>query len=331
MSKRSSIIALPIEDIIAGIRKGDRVMLGRAITLAESKHPEHQAKGTELISALMNMSTNSYRIAISGAPGVGKSTFIESLGILLVEQGYKVAVLSIDPSSDINKGSILGDKTRMERLSIHDNAFIRPSPAGDFLGGIAWRTREAITICEAAGFDIIFVETVGVGQSEFKVKEMVDCFLLLLSPGGGDELQGIKKGIVEIADIISINKCDGDMEQTAQQTRKEYSQALHLFPSKTNGWNPKVITTSSATGQGLEDAWNLLLEYQQQLTSSGNLAQMRKYQDVTWFRERIAMTIHQYILTKTRDGDLSNYQDMILAGKINPIQAADQIVEQLIK
>ena len=331
MAKRSSFINLSIKDIISGIRNGDRVMLGRAITLVESKHLKHQSKGTELVNELLKEPSKAFRIAISGSPGVGKSTFIERLGIYLVEQGHKVAVLSIDPSSDINKGSILGDKTRMERLSVHDAAFIRPSPAGDFLGGIAWRTREAVAICESAGFNIILVETVGVGQSEFKVKEMVDCFFLLLSPSGGDELQGIKKGIVEIADIISINKCDGDLEQAAIYTRKEYSQALHLFPAKANGWNPKVITTSSETGHGLEDSWQLMKDFHNHISSDGSIYKIRKAQNVIWFKERIAMSIHQYIQNKTETGDLAQLQNDILSGTLSPLEAADTAVKSLLK
>ncbi len=330
MAKRLNFIDLAIDDIIAGIRNGDKVMLGRAITLVESKLPSHQTKATKLLTALLQKPSNTIRIAISGAPGVGKSTFIEALGIQLVAQGHRVAVLSIDPSSDINKGSILGDKTRMDQLSIHPNAFIRPSPAGDFLGGIAWRTREAMTICEAAGFDIVLVETVGVGQSEFKVKEMVDCFFLLLSPGGGDELQGIKKGIVEIADIIAINKCDGDLEQIAKHTQKEYRHALHLFPMKANGWAPTVITTSSQTGHGLDMAWTLIQDFIKQVSHSGHLQQTRKAQDVIWYKERIAIAIHQYIEKKTAFGDLVPLQEDILSGKINPLEAAEQSVKRLL-
>jgi len=331
MARRTSLIDISINEIITKIRNGDRVMLGRAITLVESKHPKHQSKGTELINTLLKEPYDSFRVAISGSPGVGKSSFIEALGIQLVEQGHRVAVLSIDPSSDINKGSILGDKTRMERLSIHKSAFIRPSPAGEFLGGIAWRTREAITICEAAGFDVILVETVGVGQSEFKVKEMVDCFFLLLSPGGGDELQGIKKGIVEIADIITINKCDGDLEQIAMHTQKEYSQALHLSSAKDSGWNAKVITTSSETGHGISEAWELMQGYKKLITTNGSLERMRNSQNVIWFKERMARSIYEYIQTKMESGDLAHIQDRIIQGSISPLEAADRIAKELLR
>ena len=331
MAKRTNILDLPIADILSAIKRSDRVMLGRVITLIESRHPDHQAKGNEILSALIKDPSESLRIAISGAPGVGKSTFIERLGMHLVIAGHRVAVLSIDPSSDIHSGSILGDKTRMNELSAHPNAFIRPSPAGDFLGGIAWRTREAITICEAAGYDIVIVETVGVGQSEFKVKNMVDCFFLLLSPGGGDELQGIKKGIMEIADIISVNKCDSDLKKSAENTRKEYSQAVHLSPIKSNGWAQKVINTSGETGFGVEEAWQLIKTYHQQIKQNEWMASNRKDQQVIWFKERLAMAIHQYVETRSSKGDIEKLRQQIANGEIDPIISVDHIMSQFHK
>lgn len=331
MTRRTNILSIATEEVVSAIRSNDRVMIGRAITLVESRNPNHISKANEIISALLLDQPETFRVAISGSPGVGKSTFIENLGMMLVEQGHRVAVLSIDPSSDINRGSILGDKTRMDRLSAHPNAFIRPSPAGDFLGGIAWRTREAITICEGAGYDVILIETVGVGQSEFKVRDMADCFFLLLAPGGGDELQGIKKGIVEIADIISINKCDGDLQKVAERTRKDYSQALHLFPVKSNGWVPKVINTSSETGMGLQEAWELMQQMKRHLQANQSFHQTRKEQLILWFKERLASTIYQYVeMLSGKEGTNQLEQD-IKSKSINPIDAANHLAEKLLQ
>jgi len=329
MAKRTNILDFPLDEILLGIRKNDRVMLGRAITLIESRHPSHQVKGNQILSALMKDPRPTFRIAISGSPGVGKSTFIEQLGIHLIEKGHKVAVLSIDPSSDVNSGSILGDKTRMERLSIHPSAFIRPSPAGDFLGGIAWRTREAITLCEAAGYDIVIVETVGVGQSEFKVRNMVDCFFLLLAPGGGDELQGIKKGIVEIADIIAVNKCDGDLQKAAESTRKEYSQAIHLSPAKSNGWSQKVINTSGITGNGIPEAWELILAFQNMVQENKWLDKNRQEQKIIWFKERLAIAIHQYVDGLSSKEEIAELEKEIKEGNIDPIKGVDQVMKKI--
>jgi LAO/AO transport system kinase len=242
---------LAINDLLRGIRERDRAVLGRAITLVESNKSEDRPPAQELLTRLLPLTGAARRIGISGVPGVGKSSFIESFGLRLVDQGHRVAVLAVDPSSSVSKGSILGDKTRMEELASSDGAFIRPSPTGGSLGGVARKTRESILICEAAGFDIVLVETVGVGQSETAVAEMVDFFLLLKLAGAGDELQGIKRGILELADLISINKADGDNIAPAERARAEFERALEILrPEGEHGWRPRVVTSSGHTGAG---------------------------------------------------------------------------------
>lgn len=270
-----------------GIIKGDRVILSRAITLVESKKNSHQELAQSLIDAIIPYSGKSYRIGITGVPGVGKSTFIDSFGTHLTHQNHKVAVLSIDPSSTKSKGSILGDKTRMERLSHDPNAYIRPSPSSNHLGGVAQRTRESILLCEAAGYDIIIVETVGVGQSETAVKSMVDFFLLLLLAGGGDELQGIKRGIMEMADMILINKVDGDNEKAGKLAKKEYERALHLFPPNENGWIVPVETISAIEEMGILETWKIIESYFDSMINNGYLEHQRRQQSLNWFHELI--------------------------------------------
>lgn len=327
MPHSSDIYQLSPKEIADGIKARDRVILGKAITLVESKNLEHQRKADQLLEYLFHIvNHHTRRIAISGAPGVGKSSTIENLGMHLIEQGRSVAVLSIDPSSDVNRGSILGDKTRMERLSVHPNAFIRPSPAGDFLGGVAWRTREAILILEAAGYDDILVETVGVGQSEFKVKDMVDCFVLLLSPAGGDELQGVKRGIVEIADILSVNKCDGDLIKTAIDTKREYQRGTHLFPARMDGWSPKVCTSSNVEVSGIDNLSNSIQDYFDHMEATSQIDQKRKQQLAAWLDERIQSNLMmQYRGIKMRE----TYSDIlsdVANGKISPIDGAKQLL-----
>lgn len=252
---------LPSEDYFRGIVQGNRILLSQAITLTESVHPSHQVLAQEVIEKCLPFSGKSVRIGITGVPGVGKSTFIEALGKYVTSAGHKLAVLAIDPSSSRTKGSILGDKTRMEELSTDENAFIRPSPSAGSLGGVARKTRESIILCEAAGFDVIFVETVGVGQSETAVYSMVDFFLLLMLAGAGDELQGIKRGIMEMADSIFINKADGDNVLKASQARAEYRNALHLFPPAPSGWVPTVGTCSARTKEGIDQVWQTIQQY----------------------------------------------------------------------
>jgi LAO/AO transport system kinase len=276
-----------ISDYVEGILAGNRVILSQAITLIESKKNAHRILAQEIIEKCLPHAGNSIRIGITGTPGVGKSTFIEAFGQHITRQGKKVAVLAIDPTSKLSGGSILGDKTRMEKLSSDDNAFIRPSPAGDSLGGVARKTRETIVLCEAAGYDHIIVETVGVGQSEIAVHSMVDFFLLLLLPGAGDELQGIKRGIVEMADMVAVNKADGDRLNDAKKAKVSYRNALHLFPPSESGWIPQTAICSAVSGLGIADIEATIHKYQKQTTKSGWWKARRQRQAQYWLEESI--------------------------------------------
>lgn len=278
---------LSAQEYADGILEGNRILLSQAITLVESSLPEQKALAQDIINLCVPHAGNSVRLGITGVPGVGKSSFIESLGHSLVVSGRKLAVLAIDPSSERSKGSILGDKTRMSLLSSDENAFIRPSPSAGSLGGVARKTRESIILCEAAGFDTIFVETVGVGQSEVAVHSMVDFFLLLMLAGAGDELQGIKRGIMEMADAIAINKADGDNLQRAKLAKAEYTSALHLFPPADNGWSPKVLTCSAYEKTGLTEIWDTIMDYVAQCKGNGYFNLRRKEQARYWMYETI--------------------------------------------
>ncbi|HSN57134.1 MAG TPA: methylmalonyl Co-A mutase-associated GTPase MeaB, partial [Candidatus Sulfomarinibacteraceae bacterium] len=272
-----------VEELVAGIRSGDRALLGRALTLVESNRADHRRQAQNLLTAILPATGGGHRIGISGVPGVGKSTFIETFGLRLLAAGHRLAVLAIDPSSSLSKGSILGDKTRMERLSASDDAFIRPSPTGGSLGGVARKTRESILVCEAAGFDMVIVETVGVGQSETAVADMVDFFLVLELAGAGDELQGIKRGILELADLISINKADGDNRAAARRARAELARALQLLRPETGDRPaPQVVTASAVTGDGLDEIRDLFVEHRQRLEASGGLDRRRSAQALQW-------------------------------------------------
>jgi LAO/AO transport system kinase len=266
------------EEYFDGIVAGNMTMLSKAITLVESTNPNHHELAQQIIEKCLPHSGKSLRIGITGVPGVGKSTFIEALGKELTSNGHKLAVLAIDPSSSRTKGSILGDKTRMEELSVDENAFIRPSPSAGSLGGVARKTKESIILCEAAGFDVIFVETVGVGQSEVAVHSMVDFFLLLMLAGAGDELQGIKRGIMEMADAIFINKADGDNLQKAKNARVEYQNALHLFPPTDSGWVPQVGTCSAQSRDGISNVWEVIKQYEVHTKLNGFFGQKRRDQ-----------------------------------------------------
>jgi LAO/AO transport system kinase len=279
------------EDYISGIIAGNRTILSRAITLLESSQPKHYELAQQIIEGCLPYSSHSVRIGISGVPGAGKSTFIEAFGKLITGKGKKLAVLAIDPSSSITRGSILGDKTRMESLSNDPQAYIRPSPAAGTMGGVARKTRETIILCEAAGFDTILVETVGVGQSETEVASMVDFFLLLMLAGAGDVLQGIKRGIMEMADLIAINKADGDNIQAAEKSASEYRNAIRLFPQTESGWIPKVITCSAFEGTGIEEIWQSLTDYVYITRKSGFFGDRRKRQAVI----RMHSTIEDYL------------------------------------
>jgi LAO/AO transport system kinase len=272
----------PIEGLLRGVRNQERRALAKAITLVESQHPEHRRLAGRLIDQLLSTTGEAVRLGITGVPGVGKSTFIEALGMQLVERGHKVAVLAVDPSSQRSGGSIMADKTRMERLSAAPGAFIRPSPAGRTLGGVGRMTRETMLVCEAAGFDVIIVETVGVGQSETTVASMVDFFLVLMLAGAGDQLQGIKKGVLELADAVVINKADGDNLQRAEKARREYEAALHLLNPASPTWSPPVRTCSALTLTGIDAVWDLVCDHRDKLAATGELAEKRRGQALDW-------------------------------------------------
>jgi len=267
--------------------QGQRRALARAITLIESSRADHQTQAEHLLEQLLPHTGNSIRLGISGVPGVGKSTFIETFGLYAIEQGRQVAVLSIDPSSALSGGSILGDKTRMEQLARHPQAYIRPSPAGRTLGGVARRTREAMLLCEAAGFDLIIVETVGVGQSETAVADMTDLFLLLLLPGGGDDLQGIKRGIMELADLILVNKADGDLLPAARRAATDFSHALRMMQPRSKYWQPQIKLCSALENQGIDDAWQSVLDYCEQLSKVGEFERQRQNQAKAWLWQEL--------------------------------------------
>jgi LAO/AO transport system kinase len=270
------------EEFRDAIRDGDRRALARAITLVESTRGDQAALGREILEQVVGETGSAVRVGITGPPGVGKSTFIEALGLFLLGEGHRVAVLAVDPSSPVTGGSILGDKTRMERLARCENAFIRPSPSGGSLGGVAHRTREAMMLVEAAGFDVVIVETVGIGQSEVTVASMVDFFLVLLLPGGGDELQGIKKGVIELADGLVVNKADGDSKAAAERTQQDYQGALDLIRPSTPGWTPRVLAASALRGEGIDGVWSMVTEHRTQLEASGELAARRRDQARAW-------------------------------------------------
>ncbi|MFN0016418.1 MAG: methylmalonyl Co-A mutase-associated GTPase MeaB [Saprospiraceae bacterium] len=318
------------EEYIRGIRSGDRVVLAQAITLVESARPEHAALAQSVIQGLQADGPErppTLRIGITGAPGAGKSTFIEALGTRLVEQGKNVAVLAIDPSSSVSRGSILGDKTRMERLSVSERAFIRPSPAGGSLGGVARKTRETILLVEAAGYDTVFVETVGVGQSETAVHRLTDVFVLLLLPGAGDELQGIKRGIVEMADILVVNKADGDRVKLANQARAHYLNATHLLPPKPNGWAPRVLACSSQEGTGVAEIWETIEAYQRDTGASGYFSDNRRQQAQYWLDEALEDGLRRFFYTHPDVRErLAGLEEDVLAGRVSPFAAAEELL-----
>ncbi len=276
-----------VEEYVEGVRRGDRTVLARAITLVESTSPRHEALAQEVLGRLLPETGGARRVGITGVPGVGKSTFIESLGCLLGDRGHRVAVLAIDPSSARTGGSILGDRTRMPRLGSHPQAFIRPSPSGGTLGGVARRTREAMLLCEAAGFDVVLIETVGVGQSEVALRSMVDFFLLLLLPGAGDDLQGIKRGVMEMADAVLVNKADGDNRRRAEAARAEQAAALHHLPAVTPGWETPVGLAASLTGEGIAEFWTIVERFYSAMEPRGIIASRRRLQALQWFEDLV--------------------------------------------
>jgi LAO/AO transport system kinase len=318
-----------VDEYVSGIVAGNITILSQAITLLESSRSDHYNTAQLIIEKCLPFSDQSLRIGITGVPGAGKSTFIETFGLLLAGLGRKLAVLTIDPSSEQTKGSILGDKTRMPKLSNHPNAYIRPSPAAGTLGGVARKTRETIILCEAAGFDTILVETVGVGQSETEVHSMVDFFLLLMLAGAGDELQGMKRGIMEMADLVAITKADGANELNAESARISYRNAIHLFPPKPSGWKPGVITCSALNNLGIRELWDIILEYVKTTKESGYFEDFRKQQAIV----RMHNTILEYLRTSFySNGDVksirSDIEDQLTSGSITSFQAAVRLLDK---
>jgi LAO/AO transport system kinase len=311
-----------------GILGCNRVVLGQAITLIESSRGQDRAKAENLIEKLSTKTGRSIRIGITGVPGVGKSTFIEVFGKYLTALHKKVAVLAVDPSSQKTKGSILGDKTRMEELSKDTNAFIRPTSTGSALGGVANATRQAILLCEAAGFDVVLVETVGVGQSEVAVRGMVDFFLLLMLAGAGDELQGIKKGIMEMADGIVITKADGENIKKAKQAQADFQHALHWFQAPESGWAPKVLTNSAFTKTGIAEIWEIIESFERQVRSNGFLLRQRDRQRVEWFHQNLDALIKEKI-TKRSKNSLSSLENKVMSNQLSPGKAAREFLKKL--
>jgi LAO/AO transport system kinase len=320
---------LSVQQYVDGILSGNRTILSQAITVIESSLPSHGRLADEIIDQCLPYSGNALRIGITGVPGVGKSSFIEALGTHLTLQGKKLAVLAIDPSSERSKGSILGDKTRMEKLSVDESAFIRPSPSAGSLGGVARKTRESIILCEAAVFNIIFIETVGVGQSETAVHSMVDFFLLLMLAGAGDELQGIKRGIMEMADTIAITKSDGNNLQKAELAAGQYRNALHLFPKAPSQWIPQVLLCSSVTNLGIDDLWNNILEYVKLTKDNQYFEKHRREQAKFWMFETINETLHAHFYRNLLlENDLTDMEQQVLDGKVTPFFAATYLLDK---
>jgi LAO/AO transport system kinase len=316
---------LPLIDSKA-LREGDRRALAKAITLTESQRPDHRGRAQSLLESLLPYTGNSIRIGISGVPGVGKSTFIESFGQLLLSRGKRLAVLAVDPSSPVAGGSIMGDKTRMEELSREERVFIRPSPSGGALGGVAQKTRESLLLCEAAGYDVVIIETVGVGQSEYQVAGMVDFFMLLMLPGGGDELQGIKKGIVELAHALVINKADGDAERLAKVAQSQYQSALGLLRVDSH-WQTRVVRCSALERQGLEGVWEMIEEFVDSVTESGEFAAARARQSRDWMRQLVqAMLLRRLSENRAVQRELPELEAAVEAQQTTPYAAARRVL-----
>ncbi len=318
------------DELADRVRAGDRAALARAITLVESRRADHQRAARDLVQRLLPFTGQATRVGITGAPGVGKSTTIDALGMHLIGLGHKVAVLAVDPSSTRSGGSILGDKTRMARLSSAPDAFIRPSPAAGTLGGVAAKTREAMLLCEAAGFDVVLVETVGIGQSETAVCDMVDFFLALMLPGGGDELQGIKKGLVELADMIAINKADGDGLARARATAADYRAALSILAPRSASWRPPVATYSALTGEGVADLWQRARDHRAALTASGELARRRAEQQVKWMWSMLEERL--FARLRAEPGNRARVREVeaaVSGGTMTPALGADALAALL--
>lgn len=323
---------LTVSDYVNGITEGNVNILGQAITLIESRLPAHQDLAQLIIEKCLPLSGKSVRIGITGVPGVGKSTFIEALGMEIVNSGHKLAVLAVDPSSERSGGSILGDKTRMEELAVHKNAFIRPSPSAGSLGGVARKTRETIVLCEAAGYDTIFIETVGVGQSETAVHSMVDFFLLLMLSGAGDELQGIKRGIMEMADAIAITKADGSNVQKSLIARAQYQNALHLFPPTDANWEPKVLTCSALDKSGISDIWKTIKDYVEVVSANNYFDSNRLRQSKYWLFEAVNSSLQEMFYNDNMvKREINKLEEDIAANKISSFVAAAMLLDLYFK
>lgn len=318
---------IDVTQLVDGVRAGDRRLLAKAITLVESTRRDHQDAAQRLLEALLPTTGNAIRVGITGVPGVGKSTFIEAFGLYLIGQGHRVAVLAVDPSSSRTGGSILGDKTRMARLSATPDAFIRPSPSGGSLGGVARRTREAMLVTEAAGYDVVIVETVGVGQSEIAVNAMVDFFLVLMLAGAGDELQGIKKGILEIADALAINKADGGNVALAQQAASQYIAALNLFRHTSPTWDPPVVTLSAIESRGMDEIWRIIQDHHTKLGATGELDAKRREQQRVWFWNVVEEGIKSRFLARADvRAELGDLESAVAEGRMSPTAAARRVL-----
>ena len=321
---------LPSSDLARAIHSGDRATLARAITLIESKRADHRGTAHRLVQELLPFTGKAVRLGITGAPGAGKSTTIDVLGTYLTGKGHKVAVLAVDPSSTRTGGSILGDKTRMAQLASDANAFVRPSPSSGTLGGVAAKTRETMLVCEAAGYDVVIVETVGIGQSETAVADMTDFFLVLMLPGAGDELQGLKKGIVELADMIAVNKADGDNVERAKVAAAEYRAALNILTPSSANWSPPVMTYSALTGNGIADLWAQVLAHKNKMTASGDLLARRRDQQVKWMwtmlEERLTARLRSDPAVRSK---LKTAEAQVAAGKLAPTLAVEEIAKLL--
>jgi LAO/AO transport system kinase len=319
--------SLSIDDYVEGVLNGDRAILGRAITLVESNARVHMGLAQEVLKQLLPFTGRSIRIGITGVPGVGKSTFIESLGCYLLDMGYRLAVLAVDPSSSITGGSILGDKTRMERLGRDKRCFIRPSPTGGALGGVARKSRESMLVCEAAGFDLILIETVGVGQSEITVRGMVDFLLILIFEGAGGELQGIKKGIIELADAVIVTKADGDNKSRAEVAASEYERAMHYMQSATEGWTPPVFTCSTVSVHGIKETWSMIEQFRRRTTASGAFDSRRKSQTLEWMHEIVDEHLRTLFFKHPGVAEaVPEMENRVINGSLPPTAAATRLI-----